>query len=133
MNVDIEARVEAIKDHLDILQKSMLIELDFTKAQMQENLIEFNREAHESIQDCQVFSTKMEQTLQDFECNRELIEKQVYECQRYIDDLNDIENKFRTILRQVSFEPSDWMPTEELIFPNIEKVNAILPSNFDLD
>lgn len=88
-------------------------------------MISFNSEAEKSIVNAENFSQNLSSLLMDFEVNRELIEKNAYECQEYINDLNEMNQKFRNILRRVIFEPSDWMPDEKFIYPRIEKFKEI--------
>ena len=126
LKADIDRRVEAIKDHLDELQKSLMQTVESIKKQVANEVSKMNEDAANKIAENESFARNMERMLTDFEANKEQVQRSMYECQDRIDSLNCLGDKFRIILRKISFEPSDWTPDELLIFPNLKKFEQIL-------
>lgn len=61
------------------------------------------------------FSQSVEEMLKNYEANKELLKKKIYECQDKIEELKEMDENFHKILRKVTFEPSDWVPDASYI------------------
>ena len=124
MKSDVSKRVQSVKDHLDILHKQLNDSLESIKVRTKMDLTSLNNQSEKTLQDSQKFTDTLTDKLQEFEKNKASIEKDVYECQDYIDSLNASAEKFRVIMRQIVFEPSNWMPDEKFLFPGIDKLKV---------
>jgi uncharacterized protein YoxC len=122
---DISDRIEAIKLHLDVLHKELLDTLAKIKENVYNELEKLSTDVETKTTEYQVFTSKMEKMLENFEENREELEKDMYECQDYIEELKRLDELFHTTLRKVSFEPSEWLPDQSFICAYI--------GNFELD
>lgn len=118
---EIAERIETVKDHIEVLYKEMLESLRSIKENVRGEVDQMSRRAEAKCADYASFLQEMENRMANFDANRQKLEKDIYECQNYIDDLTLIEQNFNKILRKVSFEPSDWKPTETFLCQYIGK------------
>ena len=107
------------------IHKELLDTLAKIKENVYNELEKLSNDVETKTTEYQVFSSKMEKMLENFEENREELEKDMYECQDYIEELKRLDELFHTTLRKVSFEPSEWLPDQSFICTYI--------GNFELD
>ena len=118
---DVYKRIEAVKSHLDDLHKQMLNSLEKIKQNVYKEMETLNEQIENKTSEYEEFSRNMEKMLENFEQNKEQLEKNMYECQDFIEELNNFDDKFHSILRKVSFEPSEWLPDDSFVETYIGK------------
>lgn len=118
---EISDRIEAVKSHLDTLHKEMLDSLAMIKKNVSIELEKMKKQADLKTQDYDVFSQKMRTMLENFEENKYSLEKEIFRCQDYIDEMQTLDQNFHKILRKISFEASDWIPDESFVCNYIGK------------
>ena len=114
-----------IKDHLETQQIELVKRLEHIKLNVKGEIALLNSDAEKTNKEVAHFSENLSKLLLDFDSNQELIKKNAYECQEFINDLNDMNQRYRNVLRNVIFEPSTWLPDEKFIYPSIEKFTII--------
>lgn len=92
-----------------------IIYIHFIKENVYNELEKLSSDVESRTTEYQVFSSKMEKMLENFEENREELEKDMYDCQDYIEELKRLDELFHSTLRKVSFEPSEWLPDQSFI------------------
>ena len=118
---DISTRIQVLKAHLDDLHAELLESLGAIKEKVSAELDKLNDEVERKSDEYGQFSENMQKMLSNFDENRETLEKDIYKCQEYIEDLRRLDENFYKILRRVSFEPSEWTPDETFIYTHIGK------------
>ena len=118
---EIGERIDAVKAHLDVLHREMLDTLAKIKVNVCSEIERLNGQIDVRTSECQVFSENMQRMLDDFEQNKDTLEKDMYECQDFVEELKKFEQKFHAILRKVTFEPSEWQPDQSFVDAYIGK------------
>ena len=130
--IDISDRVELLKAHLDTLHLELLESLASIKEKVVAEVEQLHAEVEGKCGEYASFSENMQKMLENFEENREVLEKDIYKCQDYIEDLKRLDESFHKILRKVSFEPSDWTPDESFIYTHIGKFEELVNLNDEI-
>lgn len=131
--IDISNRVETLKAHLDTLHLELLESLASIKEKVVAEIELLHVEVEGKCSEYASFSENMQKMVENFEANREVLEKDIYKCQDYIEDLKRLDETFHKILRKVSFEPSDWTPDESFIYAHIGKFEELLDLTEELE
>ncbi|CAF1140920.1 unnamed protein product [Brachionus calyciflorus] len=121
---EVSLRIKACKDHLDVLHQQMLDQLATIKQNVMIELQKLDNTIDEKSEEYRNYITKMENMMEHFDQNREELFKEIYNCQKYIDDLTCLDDNFRKIMRKISFEPSEWVPDESFVYPSIKFFNS---------
>lgn len=97
-----------MRDQLSLIQNNLEIELKKLSENMKKKSLEF-----------EIFSAKMEESFDDL--NEEDLISKIFKCQNSIDNMKALEDNFFKILKKISFEPSQFRPNENFIFPSYKK------------
>ena len=115
VKAQIDARVEEIKQQLESLRVELMGNLEDIKKKVYDECDKLNAEVSKKSKEYDDFSQSVEEMLKNYEANKDLLKKKIYECQDKIEELKEMDENFHKILRKVTFEPSDWVPDASYI------------------
>lgn len=113
---DINERIECVYGHLDLLR----IDLNETLKSIKEKAyLEYNQLGSNT----QSALDEYDQFLKSEFVELEFTQHKMLKCQQHLNDLNDLNEKFKFLYRKITFESSDWLPDEKFLCPSSDLFN----------